>query len=132
MPNIEQIKREIKFRSWDRKKKQFDTCRNGGDHMNFSLDYKGINSISRPFKVYQQYTGLKDKNGKEIYESDLVEYSSFENGKEVYEVQFIAGGFKFVGKNVKGWIEPNKDIENCKIIGNIYENPDLLSTKLRK
>ena len=33
--------REIKFRAWDRKKKQFDTCRNGGDNLGFGLDYKG-------------------------------------------------------------------------------------------
>lgn len=76
------------------------------------------------------YTGLKDKNGKEIYEGDIVKYTSeLENG--IFEVKY--GNCRFYGL----WIEANfmgitTDLfylgcsNELEVIGNIYENPELL------
>lgn len=82
-----------------------------------------------------QYTGLKDKNGKEIYGGDIVEYRACEGcddcGVVVSEVIWRDGGWYIVTE----WQGEQKDIPSslCSlygndlvIIGNIYENPELL------
>ena len=78
-----------------------------------------------------QYTGLTDKNGKKIFEGDIIkipdDYDEFGiNAGAVYEVYFAFGGFRLKPKrsNAKGfWLEDDKTVE---IIGNIHENPELL------
>ncbi len=67
--------------------------------------------------ILMQYTGLKDKNGKEIYEGDIVSWNN-QVGNQ-YEVYFING--KFMGCNELG-----SENDHIEVIGNIYENSDLL------
>lgn len=83
------------------------------------------------FEYRGKWTGLKDKNGKEIYENDLVVYKDDSNTKQVGIVEYRMAGYFF--KAINGDEEGNQDIspyapdyENYEIIGNIYENGELL------
>jgi len=88
-------------------------------------DYSEENEVScgcqecNPVKV--QYTGLKDKNGKEIYEGDIL---LWEDVKIKSEVVFEEGCF--VIKHEQGGSDFISSKNMFEIIGNIYENPELI------
>lgn len=117
--------REIKFRGFDNKKKfQYGSYYYGCLYPNsFKSHY--INDVIIDEKTLGQYTGLKDKNEKEIYEGDIVKHDyKFGNGFGV--VAYYAPLFKLDSK--KGTCEDFtwEDWEQFEVIGNMYENPELL------
>ena len=128
------MSREIKFRIWDKRENSFYPelyLR----HYNVAVSWDGgtiyQNFISGDREVgneviVQQYTGLKDKNGKEIYEGDIVKATSdqYINENFVGKVIFDEGCFlTWINKNDIRGIWGEDDIE---VIGNIFENKDLL------
>lgn len=94
-------------------------------------------------KQYGQYTGLHDENGKEIYEGDIIEFSydvftgNFDTKVGRGTVEFIDGAFyikpfEIEGKKIKDidneewFLIYTVNIDTLKVIGNIYDNPELL------
>lgn len=121
--------REIKFRVWDKDSKKIYYQ----DDFILTFDkvgedvYLSKNNEVTPLYRYElmQYTGLKDKNGKEIYEGDILDYG--ESGK--YKVVFSKSTFKIQKvNNSKGDLYLLEDcwFDESEVIGNIYENPELL------
>ena len=111
--------REIKFRAWDKERKKmlsaFEVVK-GVLYRNASF---ALNSINNIFEV-MQYTGLKDKNGKgkEMYESDIL------NGNREIFWHKIYNGFYI--QDIRTCYPLSAEIKGLEVIGNIYENPELL------
>lgn len=82
-----------------------------------------------------EFTGLRDKNGKEIYEGDIVLHKYIDGDKKIAEVVFIPGCFTLYFKQhgiypMAMKLEDNEDI--YEIIGNIHETPELLNPSGRE
>ncbi|MEG0285026.1 MAG: YopX family protein [Vagococcus sp.] len=124
--------REIKFRAWYEEEKEMQSVRdiyfNKETNEIESLVTKGKNSTYHTdvnTHKLMQYTGLKDKNGVEIYEGDLVQVDDlFPN--DPFNVWFRDGLFHIGNWNTQGFMNA---FDFYEVVGNIYENPELLETK---
>ena len=80
-----------------------------------------------------QYTGLTDKNGKKIFEGDIIKHfnSNIPEQFEVYQVEFDTNRCMYVGRLHKNWAaELRKGLEqHYEVIGNIHDNPELLKER---
>jgi uncharacterized phage protein (TIGR01671 family) len=86
-------------------------------------DYENVSEYMVDSKTVGQYTGLKDKNGKEIYEGDIF----LCNEKTKMYVMYYPPSFVLTNNN--DHIIPFALYKSIEVIGNIYDNPDLLNSK---
>lgn len=125
------MSREIKFRAWDKEtKSMIKEVWEIGLKSNYNQPWLiGDDKRTDNFEL-MQYTGLKDKDGKEIYEGDVVriwadpkDYNGYKGHNYIGVVEwdeFILGFILSDGHGLK-------DFEFIEIVGNIYENPELLN-----
>jgi len=117
--------REIKFRAWDTETRVIlptpsGTCTLDWDHqLGHDMRYPGL----RDRYILMQYTGLHDKNGKEIYEGDVLKSpKTFDIGPVVYDVE-LDGGPGFIWNHPMMYVA---QMDECEVVGNIYENPEMM------
>jgi uncharacterized phage protein (TIGR01671 family) len=120
------MNREIKFRAWDIKDKFMMTFYDSEKQICHITPHRHSNI------EIMQYTGLTDKNGKEIYEGDIIEYIDKDNSI-CYLIKYNQDrfGFGYYSDNYKKWYPLSKTwVKERKnklyYKGNIYENPELL------
>ena len=126
------MNREIKFRAWT----------DQGTKGKFRMEYGvGLMPTENGFglflsqgqgSVLMQFTGLHDKNGKEIYEGDIVSFPKQPKYKRTWQVEWQNGGLRLVdgiGYRMLNSDHHGQVNEEGEVIGNIWESPNLLDTK---
>jgi uncharacterized phage protein (TIGR01671 family) len=126
--------REIKFRAWDIIDKRMISWRELLDYGSGLADY-----LEHPNElVFQQFTGLLDKNGEEIYEGDIVRWDNGiakdEYRGSIWQIIWDNDYAQFTLKLIKGLFTDTPYFKRhwrhyLEIIGNIYSNPELLNSK---
>jgi len=93
--------------------------RSRGGNFSHDCDDGGVHYISDTAPI-MQYTGLKDKNGVEIFESDILKMTAA-NGKVIFD-----NGCFYIWEMAYGAVPPKHWNPTWEVIGNIHENPELL------
>lgn len=128
--------RKIKFRAWDKEKGRYANFANdshivlmqNGD-IRRQDGFGSSSYIRQDDMVIEQFTGLLDKNGREIYEGDIVSMFGDSQRSAVFWDEVAAGWS--VTAQVSGYSKIQDEflsslIRVCVVIGNIHENPNLL------
>ena len=136
--------REIKFRAWHKEKKKIIliSSLHFYDDGKTNYGYKetpnvpNVNvTISEDEAVLMEFTGLQDENGVDIYEGDIINLSyeyfdgHFRDNEIVGKVYFEDSSFRMSYKKydeIREWRIDEPEILSIEVIGNIYENPELL------
>ena len=138
------MNRELKFRVWNTLTKKtyhtgFAVQANG--HVTLDGSLIKDDNLAAGWKIYenegelipQQFTSLKDKNGKEIYEGDIIEFS-LKDFKQTYQIYWNQEMLRWDYTSLKDNIEDpcaceydlfERNFSNSEIVGNIFENLEL-------
>jgi len=126
--------RELKFRAWDdvAKRMSYSSTEQFDDMLGFRFDHF---ETDKP--IYMQYTGLKDKNGKEIYEGDILRFVIFnyDGSNEGIKTGFVSWEEQAAAYVIRESLESMdahwmyvvlENDDEVEVIGNIYEHPHLM------
>ena len=95
------------------------------------LDDSWCNTSDYESIVFEQYTGVNDKNGKEIYEGDIIRDIDFCHKEHIAEISWLISEAKFLceSDNNACWDFYDMRGDDIEVIGNIHENPELLEAE---
>lgn len=112
--------RELKFRTWSKTAQKIISWQ--------ELKPKFIKLLENEEYPYMQFTGLHDKNGKEVYEGDIPDENigiRWNNKKSCFEFYWLNNNESCDGDI--NWYEAPEFLAKKEILGNVYENPELLN-----
>lgn len=116
------MSREIKFRAWDKRDKKY---LNNAQNTWMNNTCFGDLLASPNFEI-EQYTGLKDSNGDDIYENDLV---LLDPDDPPYQVIFDEGKFELSNYFLRVVYDLGEENMDCEIVGNVHTEPELLEAQ---
>jgi uncharacterized phage protein (TIGR01671 family) len=121
------MSREIKFRAWVVRDSEDDA-----EIVPYMEDMNGVESYNDPFEEHRkgnivllQYTGLQDKNGREIYEGDILQ-DDYGAGEVEWVKEHCAYMVFTRNPSIYHRLESDGKLVQSEVIGSIYENPELL------
>lgn len=135
---MQQVQDRFRFRAWSRKTEEmFHNAEQTYDNLRGVLNRGSFDEVlADKDYIVEQCTGLKDKNGRLIYEGDILEVSHPEGEKETHAVEWCgdsdypAFDLPYLGQQVDcnglSWALAECEV---KVVGNIHENPELLEDK---
>ena len=126
-----------KFSAWEEEGKvmYYDVYPFKDDTLFLSYDEIAFDEVPASDFTLMQSTGIKDKNGKEIFEGDIVKFSDCDDvyvTPVVWDKNYACFGLSFSGKYPTSFDyleEFYTELKDIEVVGNIYENPELLKGK---
>lgn len=137
--------RTIKFRAWDEAQQKMVPWEEWNNLTYYWKFFNGSESSEDADLTFMQFTGLLDKNGKEIYEGDIITFTEVDEDSPSGREETNTGVVEWV-EDIAQWrfIYPSgqrrelhfitdfEPVYRCDVIGNIHQNPELLAVKQDK